>query len=57
MYFKIEMPKADDMLPMYAEAANGPTAIKKVERLTGPLKNAKATPIDRQDIPEGETVF
>ncbi len=56
-YFKITLPRDPDMLPLYAEAPNGPTAIKKVERLTGPLKGAVAKPIERKDIPEGETLF
>jgi hypothetical protein len=57
MYFKVHLPKDPEMLPVYAEAPNGPTAIKKVERLLGPLKGAVATQVKREEIPEGETLF
>ena len=53
--YKVYLPKQRDMLPVYAEAANGQTAIKKVEKLLGPLKGVKAEEVEK--VPEGETVL
>lgn len=63
MYFKITMPKKDEMLPMYTKidgpmdqslAVRKAAALKRVERLTGPLRGAKIEEIQQSDIPEGE---
>ncbi len=56
-YFKITMPKADEMLPMYTSAPNKVQAQKRVERLFGPLKNAKIAEVTKAEIPEGENLL
>lgn len=53
MIFKVYLPK-EKMLPMYASAPDGATALKKVQQLLGPLKGAVATKVDK--VPDGETV-
>lgn len=56
-YWKISMPKEDEMLPLYAQAPDGVASKKKVEKLFGPLKRATVREVQQKDIPEGETVF
>lgn len=56
-YFKITMPKADEMLPMYTQGDNAAKAKAHVERLFGPLKNATVAPVEQSDIPENETIL
>lgn len=56
-FFKITMPKADDMLPIYTQADSAAKAKARVEKLLGPLKNATVAPVEQSEIPENEAIL
>lgn len=56
-YFKVSA--KGYTLAYYAEAPNKETAVRKVERLSGPIKASERVvrEVTKQDIPEGETIL
>lgn len=57
MYFKVSA--RGHTLAYYAEAQTKDAAVKKVTRLSGPIKQSELVvkEVERKQIPEGETIL